>query len=55
MIPNGLIYVSDKCEDCGATFERAQYDTNTHRCQACEQIYQLRRIADVLEYWVGMQ
>ena len=55
MIPNGLIYVPDKCEDCGATFQRAQYDTNTHRCQACEQIYQLRRIADVLEYWVGMQ
>jgi uncharacterized protein (DUF983 family) len=55
MIPNGLIYVDEQCEDCGATFQRTQYDTNAHRCQACEQIYQLRRIADVLEYWVGMQ
>jgi predicted Zn-ribbon and HTH transcriptional regulator len=53
VIPNGLTFVPDQCEDCGVTFQRAKYDTNAHRCQACEQIYQLRRIADVLEYYVG--
>ena len=55
MISNGLVYLEDKCEDCGSSFQRAQYDTQTHRCTQCEQIYQLRRIADVLEYWVGCQ
>lgn len=53
MISNGLTFVPDQCEDCGVTFQRAKYDTSSHRCQACEQIYQLRRIADVLEYYVG--
>ena len=55
MIPNGQVYVCDQCEDCGATYKREQYATGQYRCQQCEQIYQLRRIADVLEYWVGMQ
>lgn len=55
MIPNGLVYVDDQCEDCGCTFKRAQYETGLHRCQQCEAIYQLRRIANVLEYWVGIQ
>jgi len=49
----GLTFVDDQCEDCGCRFRRAQYDTNSHRCQACEQIYHIRRIADALEYWVG--
>lgn len=53
MIPNGLVYVTDQCEDCGDKFTRAQYDEHTHRCKQCEQIYQLKRIAEVLEYWVG--
>ena len=47
-------FVDDQCEDCGCTFQRAQYDENTHRCQACRHIYQLRRIADALEYYMGM-
>jgi len=49
----GLTFVDDQCEDCGCKFQRAQYDTQTHRCQTCDQIYQLRRIAGALEYWVG--
>ena len=48
-----LIFVDDQCEDCGCKFQRAQYDTVTTRCRTCDQIYQLRRIADALEYWVG--
>lgn len=51
----GLTFVDDQCEDCGCKFQRAQYDTQTHRCQTCGHIYELRRIADALEYWVGMQ
>ena len=48
-----LTFVDDQCEDCGCTFQRAQYDEGTHRCQACRHIYELRRIAEALEYWVG--
>ena len=48
-----LTFVDDQCEDCGCTFQRAQYDNSTHRCQACRHIYQLRRIADALEYYMG--
>ena len=53
MIPNGLTFVTDICENCGVSFKRERYDTMTVRCHNCEQIYQLRRIADVLEYYVG--
>jgi predicted Zn-ribbon and HTH transcriptional regulator len=48
-----LIFVDDQCEDCGTTFKRAQYDSTIHRCQPCRQIYEIRRIAEALEYWVG--
>ena len=52
MIP--IIFVDDRCEDCNCTFQRAKYNTSVHRCQACEHVYQIRRIADALEYWIGM-
>ena len=55
MIPKNYVFVEDQCEDCGVTFTRMQYDTETVRCQQCSAIYELRRIANVLEYWVGMQ
>ncbi len=47
-------FEDDYCEDCGCDFKRPRY-TSVERCKACEHVYQLRRIADVLEYWVGMQ
>ena len=47
-----LEYIDDYCEDCGCKFQRARYDESTHRCQACRHIYQLRRIADALEYYM---
>lgn len=56
MIPRDSVWASNECEECGNIFQHPRYATaNIDRCQACEQIYQLRRIADVLEYWVGMQ
>ena len=48
------IFVEDKCEDCGVTFTRMQYDTQSVRCHKCSTIYELRRIANVLEAFVDM-
>ena len=55
MLAKNFVFVEDVCEDCGVTFTRMQYDTQTVRCKCCSQIYELRRIANVIEYWIGMQ
>ena len=51
MIP--ITFITDQCQDCGRMFQRAKYDEGIHRCPTCEQINQIRRIADALEYWIG--
>ena len=54
MIAN-MTWTDAECEECSAIYKKWTFDCNSARCPSCENTYQLRRIADALEYWVGMQ
>jgi len=45
-------FIDDYCEDCNTDFQRPRFDS-VERCKSCEHVYQLRRIADALEYYIG--
>lgn len=43
-----------ECEECYQRFTTDQYD-NDCICMSCRSTKALERIANALEYWVGMQ
>lgn len=51
MIP--MITETKDCEVCHKQYEGTRFDEGT--CVSCRQVRALERIADVLEYWVGLQ
>jgi hypothetical protein len=47
-------YTMEKdCEVCHGKYEGTRFDEST--CVPCRRVRALERIADVLEYWVGLQ
>lgn len=44
--------MNKQCEDCHTEFIGSRFD---NRCRYCERTLQLRRIADAIEYYVGLQ
>ena len=49
-----MTWTKDKhCEECHGEYRGSDHDGDT--CPTCRQMKALERIADVLEYWVGMQ
>lgn len=51
MIP--IHTITKDCEVCHQPYEGTRFDEST--CVRCRRVRALERIADVLEYWVGLQ
>jgi uncharacterized Zn finger protein (UPF0148 family) len=49
-----MIFTEDKqCDECFTTFKDAKFGEGV--CPTCRQMKALERIADALEYWIGLQ
>lgn len=45
--------IKKQCEICYEEYMGVQFDDN--RCAFCERTHHIKRIADALEYWIGLQ
>ena len=54
MIPGRIMTEEKMCECCYQDFVTWRYDTSDY-CPSCRQVRALERIAEALEYWIGLQ